>query len=619
MAKKFKMAILGAGKIAAQMAAAVNGLEEYGVVAYAVASRSIDKAKEFAATWNFEKAYGSYEELAQDGEVDLVYIATPHAMHYQNALLCIQNGRNILVEKAFTANADQAKEVLALARKKNVFVAEAIWTRYMPSLQMMREVIASGKIGEVDSVEADFSMPLSGVERLYEPALAGGALLDLGVYTLTLASMFLGDDVATTKSRCIRYETGVDATAHIELTYRDGRQAFLRTSMVSGPRNEGKINGTKGYIAVYNLNSLKKYEVYNAGGQLVETVEPPQIVNGYEYEVLACKKAIEAGLLECEEMPHSETILIMEQMDALRKSWGVVYPFEKQKEYDWKRENNISVLEVYDIEAGERSVLAEFDGVIEAPNWSADGTYLTYNSNGHIYKYDLQSGNSSEVYSGYATNCNNDHVLAPDGSGIAVSHHIAEDWQSRIYIVPFEGGEPRLVTPLAPSYLHGWSPDGSTLAYCAERNGEYDIYTIPVNGGVEKRLTDAPGLNDGPEYDSEGEYIWFNSVRTGRMQAWRMKADGSEQTQMTFDEEWNTWFPHISPDRRQVVMLAYHQDDVEPGDHVPNKNVEIRLMPAEGGEVKTIIKLFGGQGTINVNSWAPDSKRFAFVSYRIKQ
>jgi Tol biopolymer transport system component len=364
---------------------------------------------------------------------------------------------------------------------------------------------------------------------------------------------------------------------------------------------------------------MKKYEVYNAGGQLVETVEPPQIVNGYEYEVLACKKAIEAGLLECAEMPHSETILIMEQMDALRKSWGVVYPFEKQKEYDWKRENNISVLEVYDIETGERSVLAEFDGDIEAPNWSADGTYLTYNSNGHIYKYDLQSGNSSEVYSGYATNCNNDHVLAPDGSGIAVSHHIAEDWQSRIYIVPFEGGEPRLVTPLAPSYLHGWSPDGSTLAYCAERNGEYDIYTIPVNGGVEKRLTDAPGLNDGPEYDSEGEYIWFNSVRTGRMQAWRMKADGSEQTQMTFDEEWNTWFPHISPDRRQVVMLAYHQDDVEPGDHVPNKNVEIRLMPAEGGEVKTIIKLFGGQGTINVNSWAPDSKRFAFVSYRIKQ
>jgi len=139
-----------------------------------------------------------------------------------------------------------------------------------------------------------------------------------------------------------------------------------------------------------------------------------------------------------------------------------------------------------------------------------------------------------------------------------------------------------------------------------------------VNGGEERRLTDVIGLDDGPEYDSEGEYIWFNSVRSGRMQAWRMKADGTEQTQMTFDEEWNTWFPHISPDRKHVVMLAYHQDDVKPNEHVPNKNVELRLMSADGSDVRTIIKLFGGQGTINVNSWAPDSRRFAFVSYRKK-
>ncbi len=620
MAKNFKVAIMGAGNIAGQMAAAVNGLKEYGVEAYAVGSRDLEKAREFAEKWKFGKAYGSYEELVADAEIDLIYIATPHAMHYENALLCIEYGRNILVEKAFTANADQTKEVIALARQKNVFVAEAIWTRYMPAVQMIREVVESGRIGEVDSVEADFSVPISRVKRLHDPALAGGALLDLGVYTLTFASMFLGDDVASTKSRCIKYETGVDATAHIELTYRDGRQAFLRTSMVSGSANEGKINGSRGYIHVDNLNSLEKYQVYDKDGQLVETVVPPQIVNGYEYEVLACKKALEAGMPECEEMPHAETILMMEQMDALRKSWGVVYPFEKRKEYDWNRENDQSVLEVYDIETGERTVLAEFDCVIEAPNWSADGTYLTYNSDGRIYKYDLTDGRSEEVYTGHVVNCNNDHVLAADGSGIAVSHNVKEDGQSRIYIVPFGGEgerkEPRLVTPLAPSYLHGWSPDGSTLAYCAERDGEYDIYTIPANGGVEKRLTDAPGLNDGPEYDSAGEYIWFNSVRTGRMQAWRMKADGSEQTQMTFDEEWNTWFPHISPDREKVVMLAYHQDDVEPGDHVPNKNVEIRLMSAQGGEVKTIIKLFGGQGTINVNSWAPDSKRFAFVSYR---
>ena len=232
---------------------------------------------------------------------------------------------------------------------------------------------------------------------------------------------------------------------------------------------------------------------------------PPQIVNGYEYEVLACKKAIEEGLLECEEMPHSEILVIMEQMDQLRDTWGVVYPFEEEKENIWDRDNDQSMVEVYDIETGERKVLAEFDAVIEAPNWSVDGTYLTYNSNGRIYKYDLESGNSEEVDTGHVIYCNNDHVLAPDGSGIAVSHGVKEDGQSRIYTISFDGGEPRLITPLAPSYLHGWSPDGSTLAYCAERSGEYDIYTIPATGGEETRLTDAPGLNDGPEYDSKGE------------------------------------------------------------------------------------------------------------------
>ena len=614
MADKFKIAVMGTGNIASQMAEAINGLDE--IEAYAVASRNLEKALQFAQKWNFTKYYGSYEEMVEDPNIQMIYIATPHAMHYENAKLCIEHGKNVLVEKAFTANAEQAEKLVDLARKKEVFLAEAIWTRYMPGLEILKTIIADGRIGRIDSVEADFSVPISGVQRLHDPALAGGALLDLGIYTLTFASMFLGDEIVSTRSRCIKYATGVDATDHIELTYKDGRQAFLRTSMVSGSRNEGKINGTQGYIAVLNINSLEKIEIFDAHGQLQETVIPPQLVNGYEYEVLACKEAIEAGRLECEEMPHAKTIRMMKQMDELRESWGIVYPFEKKPEYDWDREQDQSILEVYNIETGERKILAEFDCVIEAPNWSKDGTYLTYNSNGRIYKYDLASGNSEEVKTGHVIHCNNDHVLAPDGTGIAVSHNVAEDGLSRIYTIPFNGGVPRLMTPLAPSYLHGWSPDGSTLAYCAERNGEFDIYTIPVDGGVEKRLTDAPGLNDGPEYDSKGEYIWFNSVRTGRMQAWRMKADGTEQTQMTFDEEWNTWFPHISPDRKQVVMLAYHQDDVKPWEHVPNKNVELRLMSAEGGDVKTIVQLFGGQGTINVNSWAPDSKRFAFVSYR---
>ena len=283
----------------------------------------------------------------------------------------------------------------------------------------------------------------------------------------------------------------------------------------------------------------------------------------------------------------------------------------------WYRDDDQSILEVYDMETGTRTVVAEFDTLIEAPNWSADGRFLVYNSHGRVFTFDLETKESREIDTGFVNNCNNDHVLSADGKSIAVSHGTKEDGKSRIYTVPLTGGVPRLITPLAPSYLHGWSPDGRTLAYCAERNGEFDVYTIPSEGGVETRLTDAPGLNDGPEYDSAGEYIWFNSVRTGLMQAWRMKADGSEQTQMTFDEGWNTWFPHISPNRQLVAMLAYRKGDVEPGQHLPHKYVELRLMNADGSDVRTVATLFGGQGTINVNSWSPDSKKFAFVRYRI--
>lgn len=284
----------------------------------------------------------------------------------------------------------------------------------------------------------------------------------------------------------------------------------------------------------------------------------------------------------------------------------------------WYRDDDESILEIYDVETGERTVVADLDYLIEAPNWTPDGKALVFNSNGRIFRFDLESKAITEIDSGFVDDCNNDHVLSADGKQLAVSHATREDGLSRIYTLPVTGGTPRLITPLAPSYLHGWSPDGSTLVYCAERGGEYDIYAIPAEGGIEKRLTDAPGLDDGPEYDSAGEYIWFNSVRAGLMQAFRMKADGSEQTQMTFDDNWNTWFPHISPDRKLVSMICYRKGDVAPGEHVPHKHVEIRLMNADGSDLRTVVKLFGGQGSLNVNSWSPDSKRFAFVSYRIR-
>lgn len=277
-----------------------------------------------------------------------------------------------------------------------------------------------------------------------------------------------------------------------------------------------------------------------------------------------------------------------------------------------------SVLETVDVATGERTVRKRFDSLIEAPNWLPDGNTLLYNAGGSLWLFDLTTKESRKVDTGSAARCNNDHVLSPDGGQVGLSS-AGPEGRSLVYVVPLSGGEPRLVTPVGPSYLHGWSPDGRTLAYCAERGGEFDIYTMPVEGGEETRLTDAPGLDDGPEYSPDGHYIWFNSVRSGLMQVWRMDADGQNQTRMTWDEESNCWFPHLSPDGKQVAYIAYKKGDVSPGDHPPCKHVEIRLMDADGSNTRTLVRLFGGQGTLNVNSWSPDGTQLAFVSYGYKE
>lgn len=274
----------------------------------------------------------------------------------------------------------------------------------------------------------------------------------------------------------------------------------------------------------------------------------------------------------------------------------------------------VSYLSIADIDSGEVSTLREFDHCVEAPNWTRDGR-LVFNARGAIQTYDPRSGEIEIIDTGYANRCNNDHVLSSDGEWLAVSHHTVEDGLSRIYTLRLSGGAPRLVTPIAPSFLHGWSPDGTTLAYCAERNGKYDIYTIPTEGGEETRLTDSPGLSDGPEYSPCGKFIWFNSTRGGLMQLYRMNADGSNQTQITSDDR-NNWFGHVSPDGRFVAYVSYNAAEVKPNDHPANKRVEIRIIPATGGQPRVLVSLFGGQGTMNVNSWSPDSKRLAFVRYQ---
>jgi len=268
-----------------------------------------------------------------------------------------------------------------------------------------------------------------------------------------------------------------------------------------------------------------------------------------------------------------------------------------------------SNLEIISVDGRERRVVYRARHLFEAPNWSRDGKHLLFNSDGRIYIPSLSGGEPRSLDTGSATNCNNDHGLSPDGKLLAVSHAPKE--QSLIYMLPSTGGEPRLVTPLGPSYWHGWSPDGRTLAYCAERGGNYDIYTIPVEGGAEKRMTNAPGLDDGPDYSPDGKYIYFNSERTGLMQIWRMKVDGSTQEQVTNDD-YADWFPHPSPDGKWLVFLSY---DKSVKGHPPNKHVMLRIMPLAGGKARVLAKLFGGQGTINVPSWSPDSERLVFVSY----
>jgi tricorn protease-like protein len=272
-----------------------------------------------------------------------------------------------------------------------------------------------------------------------------------------------------------------------------------------------------------------------------------------------------------------------------------------------------SSLETIPIGSTDRQVVYITAGRIEAPNWTRDNALL-FNREGRIQRLAVTGSSPQTIDTGFATQCNNDHGVSPDGTLLAISDESHAGEESLVYTVPIGGGTPKRITKKSPSYWHGWSPDGKTLAFVGERDKEFDIYTIPVDGGEETRLTSATGLDDGPEYSPDGKYIYFNSVRTGNMQIWRMKPDGSQQEQITSDE-YNNWFPHISPDGQWMAFLSY---DKSVQGHPENKDVALRLMPLSGDKtVKVLARLFGGQGTINVPSWSPDSKSLAFVSYQL--
>lgn len=322
-----KIGILGAGYIADVVAPTL--VQHRDTECYAVASRTLEKAEAFAQKHGFSKAYGSYEQLLDDPQVELVYVATPHSHHYAHIMMALERGKPVLCEKAFTMNAEQAKKIRDFSREKGVFVAEAIWPRYMPSRKIINDVIASGIIGKINTLTANLSYAMSQTRRLVDPALAGGALLDIGVYGLNFAFMHFGTDIERVESSVRLTDTGVDGMETITLFYQDGRMAVLTHSIYARSDRKGIFHGDRGYIVVENINNPQSLSVFDTEDHLIRHIDFPPKISGYEYEFLECMDAIRSGKIESTSMPMDETVYVMEFMDKLRKHWGVVYPQEK--------------------------------------------------------------------------------------------------------------------------------------------------------------------------------------------------------------------------------------------------------------------------------------------------
>lgn len=321
-----KIGILGAGHIAGTLAETMGQMPE--VECYAVAARELSRAEDFCRKYNFKKAFGSYEEMLSDEEVELVYVATPHSHHYDHMKLCIMYGKPVLCEKAFTMNSTQAKEIARLAQEKRVYVTEAIWTRYMPSRQIINDAIASGLLGQVSMLTASLSYDIDAKERIIRPELAGGALLDVGVYALNFALMHFGNEIAKIESSVMKTQTGVDGMETVTLSYQDGRMACLTAGIYGRSDRSGIVYGEKGYLVVENINNPQAVRIYDANDKLVKEYEIPKQISGYEYEIRECIEQIKKGATESLSMPLQTSIEVMEMMDGLRKQWGIRYPGE---------------------------------------------------------------------------------------------------------------------------------------------------------------------------------------------------------------------------------------------------------------------------------------------------
>ena len=323
-----KIGVLGAGNISRMVAPTLVAMPQ--IECYAVSSRDLNKAQEFADLYGFEKAYGSYEEMLRDPAVELVYVATPHSHHYEHMMQCIDYGKPILCEKAFTLNADQARKVKTAAAEKGVFVAEAIWPRYMPSRKTISDVMNSGVIGRPDTLTANLSYVISGVPRIVTPELAGGALLDIGVYGINFALMHFGTEIERVESSVRMTDTGVDGMETITVFYRDGRMAVLTHSIYARSDRKGIIHGDKGYMVVENINNPQSLRVYDTNDNELAFYDFSDQISGYEFQFAECAEAVAAGKKEAPSMPMDDTVFVMDFMDSLRRQWGLVYPQEQE-------------------------------------------------------------------------------------------------------------------------------------------------------------------------------------------------------------------------------------------------------------------------------------------------
>lgn len=321
-----RIGFLGAGRISEVVAPAV--VQAKNVECMAVAARDFSRAEEFAKKWGFKKAYGSYEKMMEDPDVDVVYVATPHSFHYEQMMMALEHGKGVICEKAFCINSEQAKKIRDYAREKGLFAAEAIWTRYMPSRKVIRDLIDGGIIGNPSVLTGNLFYHIEQKERLVKPELAGGALLDLGVYGLNFALMCFGNEIERVESSVKMHPTGVDGMESITLFFKNGRMAVITAGIYSRSDRKGIIHGDKGYMIVENINNPRSVSVFDGTDKLIKKIEFPDKVNGYEYEFEEAAAAFDAGKTQAESMPMEETVFVMELCDQLRRQWGFSYPQE---------------------------------------------------------------------------------------------------------------------------------------------------------------------------------------------------------------------------------------------------------------------------------------------------